>query len=134
MKAQRLLAVTVVVASLSSCGSFNHYQLTDEAYRDLVIAQMRSQHKTVETVAVTAKPETPHLKVCPPYQQPALPKVPEVPWQELSKTAPSDWRALDAIQQNHISELRIYIQDVLSILREANEKYVKECEKYRASL
>ncbi len=133
MKARRFLIVTVAALGLSSCNSFNSYQLPGNLYAEQITAQIRANQRLYEAIPSELMPKASFTKLCPLYRQPALPEVPEVPWRQLAATNPKDWKALDEIQTKHIEDLRQWIQDAVSILKLSQEKYIKECSKYGAA-
>lgn len=122
-----LLRVTFPVW-LVGCNSFNHYALPDDTNRLMVARQLQAkqlnQNNKIEADLETPVSLTP---VCPLYRRPILPKVPELPFEELKRISPTDQLAVEQIRDKHISDLRKYISEVRKIEQEAYRHYLEDC-------
>lgn len=122
MKMIRLISLAGVFGTLVSCNSFNRYELRDDAYQKLLKEQLEL-HQNAPATSVVAESQI----TCGIYKPPVLPEPPELPMDALSKIAPSDNAGLDAIQEKHIAELRMYILTSAASERKAYRDYIQTC-------
>lgn len=125
MKKYINLFIVVIGLSTTGCGSFNTYLLPSYLVLPADTKQVKPEVVTIpvqkETPATDTKPN------CPVFQLPVLPKVPELPLKELSRTSPADMEAMDRIQIKHIEELRGYAAKYRQTLNTSYRKYLETC-------
>jgi len=86
----------------------------------------RSAVKPTQASASDTQGAKPAL--CPLYTPPPLGKVPELPFDELEKVK-GDPARIDALERQHIVDLRNYIQERRRVQQAAQAKYLEECQK-----
>lgn len=125
----RTYLLPVCILLLLGCNSFNRLNYTQlVVHPPQLDKEVGARPATVELAEPTTQEvhtDTPLM--CPPYVFPNLPPVPELPLKELAKVAPSNMKALDAIQQKHIEDLRAYISATRKLIRFSHEKYIEDC-------
>lgn len=85
--------------------------------------------KSTQTVqASTGDSSVNKPALCPLYTPPPLGKVPELPFDELEKVK-GDPARIDALERQHIVDLRNYIQERRRVTQAAQAKYLEECQK-----
>lgn len=114
---------------LVGCNSFNRYELREDQYPRVIpqYIQVERDLEVRKSIEVIAHVEG---KVCPPFQMPALPATPELPYKELAAIKPTDTDAIDGFYQKHIMDLRKHSTTVQKILSKAYGDYIKQCAAY----
>lgn len=126
------IAVAVV---LTGCYSFNRITIPDNEQSEQRIAKQVVKtliDKIPKEAPKPVKPEPPppvqnSEVMCRKYTLPKLPKTPELPLEQLSKLNKSDGAGLDAIQQQHIDDLRAYISELKKQLYGSYNAYLRDC-------
>lgn len=136
------LSVLVVVIGLSSCNSFNRYEIntapsTSGASRALAQASLSDEFvrssANGDKAASDAEPARGPQAVCPVYHLPKLDPAPDLPYDQLEKLINSnDNAAYDQMAQNEIKALYQYIDAVKKKLRASHQKYLEDCQAYLA--
>ncbi len=88
----------------------------------------RTTAAAAPTAKPVAKPDDPKPALCPMYVPPPLGKVPELPLEELEKVK-DDPAKIDALERQHIVDLRNYILERRKVALESRNKYLEECQK-----
>lgn len=111
-KQPRLTLILILGVSLFGCGSFNSYR-----------------YPTPVILVAPTNPGAPPITVLADcvYHFPEAEAIPPLPLDELAKISKTDDEALDALQQNHIKELRNYIRRTQLLYRTAYQEYLKRC-------
>lgn len=131
---------------LSSCHSFNHYEITavdprtgavqtgkpplaEESLNDDALEADLAASGTdfQETTSATME------HVCPVYHLPKLPPVPELPYDQLDKMANDPSHPYDKMAQAHITQLHNYIVQIKGIILKSHEDYLLKCAGYLAA-
>ncbi|MNU19583.1 hypothetical protein D3C71_78130 [compost metagenome] len=84
--------------------------------------------RSVQTAQASTSDASNKPALCPLYTPPPLGKVPELPFDELEKVK-GDPARIDALERQHIVDLRNYIQERQRVSQAAQAKYLEECQK-----
>jgi|SRR6185312_1468814 len=153
MKITRVCIVLFAWIGLSSCHSFNHYELYNWGDSDVANAPHKasaaaalesaslSDEKIHSDSATGSHPsvplETPDAKKttlpvsCPVYRLPDLGSAPDLPYDQLDKLRKSnDPRDFDQVAEKQITMLYQYIGQIKHTIRESHQQYLKDCQSY----
>lgn len=127
MKKIHLAAALGVVVVLLGCNSFNNWQFTAPAPSPAGIPSAMQNLPVDKPEAAASKDSA----GCPLYIMPELPAIPPLPLEQLAK-APAKPHTLDAIQQQHIEDLRNTMLAARRMLHDTYNAYLEGCHLDRA--
>lgn len=126
-KSSKTLWISVALF-LVGCNSFNKYEIRDpvpsmsgNTVWDFVPSPKEKKPEGVVTAVDPA---------CPPFQMPAMPKQPDLPYDKLSTIKADDKDALDDVYLKYIAELRKHDRAVVTIMKKAYSDYMTQCANY----
>lgn len=122
----RAVKWAVVAVTMAGCNNFTVYQ-----YAPRQAGPIPESHITTRAVELSAA-DPKAADVCPRSEFSALPAMPELPVNEIQALKKPTEHALDRIQLNHITELRIYIQNLKRQIQQERLAYQKACDQYQS--
>lgn len=153
MKLTRICTVLLTWVGLTSCHSFNHYEVYSWGSDDVASAPHKaSAAAALETATLSdekihsdsatgshpaAPSDNPDGKkppvpvTCPVYRLPDLGSVPDLPYDQLDKLKKSnDPHDFDQVAENQITMLYQYIGQMKRTIRESHQQYLKDCQNF----
>lgn len=146
MPAKRLFLVALVFGGLSSCNSFNHYDIkvgadeptsTSKKAKDTALATASLSDEQIHgepnsPLANDGQVKKPSVSAnCPVYHLPDLGTAPDLPYDQLDAMKKNpDPRAFDAAAEKQIRMLYQYISALKHNLRDSHQQYLKDCQTY----
>jgi hypothetical protein len=131
MKMSRYLITLFFIAVISSCISINTISPDQKLSHDELRKLRELSGDKPKTVLEDNKERAREIQkptvVCPVFVLPEVGDMPEIPLKELAKISPTDQKAMDRIETEHIAKLRLFIIHYRETLRDSHNSYLNTC-------
>lgn len=149
MNIRHYVSAAVAALSMTGCSSLNVHNVTVNAIH---LSSVQSHESTSvsdsnnrlqpssPTPAPTPAPAPAAIEragrkevrkhLCPQYQLPPLPLIPEIPLKQIERVGPGGGAQITAIERRHIEDLRVHVQRERELIVRSHSLYVGACRIY----